>query len=100
VALEELGSTLVEPAVTFAIERPDTSGVKPVAVFRFLGEDWSPWIAVLRMRERWPELLFEMRAGYLEMEGRAGDGELPMRAGLFRLNQSAGHILSVIRRRM
>jgi hypothetical protein len=45
----------------------DTSGVKPVAVFRFLFEDWSPWIALLRMRERWPELRFEMRAGYLEM---------------------------------
>jgi hypothetical protein len=34
----------------------DTSGGKPVAVFRFLSEDWSPWIALLRMRERWPEL--------------------------------------------
>src|SRR5258708_31167387 len=30
--------------VTFAIERErhDTSGGKPVAAFRFLGEDWSP----------------------------------------------------------
>ena len=53
--------------VTFAIERRDTSGVKPVAVFRFLSEDWSPWIALLRMRERWPELRFEMKAGYLQM---------------------------------
>jgi hypothetical protein len=52
--------------VTFAIERRDPGGVKPVAVFRFLSEDWSPWIALLRMRERWPELRFEMRAGYLE----------------------------------
>jgi hypothetical protein len=26
------------------------------AVFRFLSGDWSPWIALLRMRERWPEL--------------------------------------------
>ena len=25
-------------------------------MFRFLSEDWSPWIALLRMRERWPEL--------------------------------------------
>jgi hypothetical protein len=48
-----------------AIERRDTSGGKPVAVFRFLSEDWSPWIALLRMRERWPELRFEMKAGYL-----------------------------------
>jgi hypothetical protein len=55
--------------VTFAIERErrDTSGIKPVAVFRFLSEDWSPWIALLHMRERWPELRFEMRPGHLEM---------------------------------
>ena len=55
--------------VTFAIERRDTSGVKPVAVFRFLSEDWSPWLALLRMRERWPELRFEMKAEYLEIGG-------------------------------
>jgi hypothetical protein len=52
--------------VTFAIERRDASGVKPVAVFRFLSEDWSPWVALLNMRERWPELRFEMKAEYLE----------------------------------
>jgi hypothetical protein len=57
--------------VTLAIDRHRDRGVKgggvgPVAVFRFLSEDWSPWIALLRMRERWPELRFEMRAGYLE----------------------------------
>lgn len=38
--------------------------LKRVAVFRFLSEDWSPWIALVRMRERWPELRFYMRAGY------------------------------------
>jgi hypothetical protein len=54
--------------VTFAIERRDTSAVKLVAVFRFLSEDWSPWIALLHMRERWPELRFEMKVGYLQME--------------------------------
>jgi hypothetical protein len=53
--------------VTFALERRYASGVKPVAVFRFLSEDWSPWIALVRMRERWPELRFEMRAGYLQL---------------------------------
>jgi hypothetical protein len=53
--------------VTFAIERERKDGVEPVAVFRFLSEDWSPWIALLRMRERWPELRFEMKAEYLEM---------------------------------
>jgi hypothetical protein len=52
--------------VTFTIERRDISG-KPVAVFRFLSEDWSPWIALMHMRERWPELRFEMRAEYLHM---------------------------------
>jgi hypothetical protein len=52
--------------VTCSIERRDTSDVKPLAVFRFLSEDWSPWIALLHMRERWPELRFEMKAGYLE----------------------------------
>ena len=53
--------------VSFAIERRE--GFKSVAVFRFLSEDWSPWIALVRMRERWPELRFEMKAGYLEMGG-------------------------------
>jgi hypothetical protein len=54
--------------VTFAIERQrrDTSGVKPLAVFRFLSEDWSPWIALQRMRERWPELSFELIPSYLQ----------------------------------
>jgi len=58
--------------VTFAIERRDRSGGKPVAVFRFLSEDWSPWIALVRIRERWPELRFKMKAGYWEM-GMTGD---------------------------
>jgi len=31
--------------------------------------DWSPWVALLHMRERWPELRFKMKAGYLEMGG-------------------------------
>jgi hypothetical protein len=35
-------------------------------VFRFLSEDWAPWIAHVRMRERWPELRLEMRPEYLE----------------------------------
>jgi hypothetical protein len=52
--------------VTFAIERRDTS-VKPVAVFRFFSEDWSPWIAFGRMRGQWPELRIEMKARYLEL---------------------------------
>ena len=54
--------------VTFAIERGrrDPSGVKRVAVYRFLSEDRSSWIALLRMRERWPELRFELIPSYLE----------------------------------
>jgi hypothetical protein len=53
--------------VTFAIERErhNASGGKPVAVFCFLSEDWSPWIALLRMRERWPELSSELVPRYL-----------------------------------
>lgn len=34
-------------------------------MFRFLSEDWSRWIALLHMRERWRELRFEMMAEYL-----------------------------------
>ncbi len=48
--------------VSCAIERRD--GAKPVGVFQFLSEDWSPWIALLRICERWPELRFEMKAGF------------------------------------
>ena len=56
--------------VTFAMEhrREGRAGLRPLAVFQFLSEDWSPWIALLRMRERLPELRFEMKARYLEME--------------------------------
>jgi hypothetical protein len=55
--------------VTFAMEqkRVGRTKLKPVAVFRFLSEDWSPWVALVRMRERWPGLRFDMRAGYLQM---------------------------------
>ena len=45
--------------VTFAIERRDKGG-KPVAMYHFLSEDWPPSIALLRMRERWPELSFKL----------------------------------------
>jgi len=31
--------------------REGRAGLKPVAVFRFLSEDWSPWIALVRLRE-------------------------------------------------
>jgi len=57
--------------VTFALERErrDSIGGEVVAVYRFLSEDWPSSIAVLRMRERWPELRFDMKAGYLEMGG-------------------------------
>ncbi len=42
------------------------SGLKPVAVFRFPSEDWSPWIALARMGERWPALRFDLTGAYLE----------------------------------
>jgi hypothetical protein len=52
--------------VTFTIERAraDVSGERR-AVFRFLSEDWSPWLAIVRMRERWPELRFRLIPSYL-----------------------------------
>jgi hypothetical protein len=52
--------------VSFAIERAraDASGGERRAVFRFLSEDWSPWIAIVRMRERWPELSFKLIPSY------------------------------------
>jgi hypothetical protein len=55
--------------VTFAMEqqRVGRTKLKPVAVFRFLSEDWSPWIALARMRERWPGLSFVMKATYSEV---------------------------------
>jgi hypothetical protein len=51
--------------LSFAIERErrETNGGNPVAVFHFLSEDWSPWIALLRMR--WPELSSELVPRYL-----------------------------------
>jgi len=54
--------------VTFAMEqrRVARTKLKPVAVFRFISEDWSPWIALKRMRERWPGLSFVMKAAYLD----------------------------------
>jgi hypothetical protein len=53
--------------VTFAMEqqRLGRTKFKPVAVFRFISEDWSPWIALKRMRERWPGLKFDLKVGYL-----------------------------------
>jgi hypothetical protein len=47
--------------------RVGRAGMNPVAVFRFLSEDWSPWIALVRMRKRWPGLRFDMRAAYLQL---------------------------------
>jgi len=53
--------------VALAIEqgREETGKLKAVALFRVLSEDWSPWIALSKMRERWPERGFGMRCGYL-----------------------------------
>ncbi len=55
--------------VTFAMER-QRRDLMSLAVFRFVSEDWSPWIALLRMRERWPELRFELVPSYLEAISR------------------------------
>jgi hypothetical protein len=66
--------------VSFAVER-STSGGKLVAVFRFLSEDWSPWIALLHMRERWPELRFKMIPSYLHSDLKWRTGALIMTLG-------------------
>ena len=59
--------------VKFVMEqRPHgRSRLKPVAVFRFLSEDWSPWIALVRMREKWPELSFKLIPSYLHAVGES-----------------------------
>jgi hypothetical protein len=64
----ELGRAWPIRRVKFAMEqrREGRTRLRPVAVFRFMSEDWSPWIAFVRMRERWPELRFDMKAGYLQ----------------------------------
>ena len=46
--------------------REGRTGLKPVAVFSLLSEDWSPWVALARMREGWPGLRFEMKVEYLQ----------------------------------
>jgi hypothetical protein len=47
------------------VRRLETSG----RAGRVSGVAGVVWIAVLRMRERWPELRFEMKAGCLEFVG-------------------------------
>lgn len=37
------------------------------AVVIVISEDWSSWIALVRMPERWPGLSFNMIVGYLDM---------------------------------
>jgi hypothetical protein len=70
--VEELGGALAHKKgeVRDGAAAQGSVGVKPVAVFRFLSEDWSPWIALVRMRKRWPGLRFDMRRGYLESGSR------------------------------
>jgi len=45
--------------VTVAIEGR-LEGAEPRAIFSFLSEDWSPWIALKRMGKRWAELSFRL----------------------------------------
>lgn len=50
--------------VSFAMKRG--RDLRPLATFEFLSEDWSPWIALLQMRKRWPELAFKLVPSYLD----------------------------------
>ena len=68
--------------------RHGRSRLRPVAVFRFLSEDWSPWIALVRMRERWPGLRFDMKAGYLQVASL----RLNPRLGLVTFSPQRGHV--------
>ena len=73
--MAQLGRALADiRRVTFEMEqrRHGRSGLKPVAVFRFLSEDWSPWIVLVRMRERWPGLRFDLKVGYFTGDGPKG----------------------------
>jgi hypothetical protein len=66
---------MADQTVTFEMEhrREGRTGVKPVAVFQFLSEDWSPWIALVR--ERWPGLRFTLRREYLQSDRPRGVGK-------------------------
>lgn len=70
----ELGRALADPARHLAIERREASGVRPVAVFRFLSGDWSPWIALPRMRECWPEFAVRDESGVFADGDERGGG--------------------------
>jgi hypothetical protein len=50
----ELGGPLADSArfVHDAAASRGSDKTKTVAVFSFVSEDWSPWIALARMRER------------------------------------------------
>jgi hypothetical protein len=52
--------------VSFAWERrPLEDGrAKALAVYHFLSEEWSPWIALRRLRARWPQLSFACRVDF------------------------------------
>ena len=59
-------------ALRHVAEDPDTAGdplhaaAAGEAVFRvdFWSADWTPWLALLRLREAWPALRFDIRPSY------------------------------------
>lgn len=57
--------------VSLAMElRRSTGGrTRQDAVFRFWSEDWSPGIAIMRLRHRWPDLEFRLKVQFLEDVG-------------------------------
>jgi hypothetical protein len=52
--------------VTFAMEtRPvGEDKIRQVAVFRFVAENWAPWLAIEASARSWPELMFKMSCEY------------------------------------
>ena len=50
----------------FAMERNGRARLKPAAVFRVISEDWWSCVALIQIRERWPELNFMLKPAYLQ----------------------------------
>lgn len=48
------------------MERNGRARLKPVAVFRVISEDWWSCVALIQIRERWPELNFMLKPAYLQ----------------------------------
>jgi hypothetical protein len=64
--MEHWGTAAPLRRVTFAMETRSISEgrIRQVAVFRFIAENWAPWLALKATRNQWAELTLEMRCRY------------------------------------